>query len=370
LTRSWDDLVGRTLSTRYEPVLSFELKQPLLRDAWQDVTLAGVDMATQVVTAYWGLVQARRDAEIHEELLDGTLDTLNKVEGRKGIDATNVQIKQTESFVKIREAALLQAEKAIWDAQEELIRLMADVQLNVIDEFQIIPVSEVSMETQTLEPTDVLEMAMRKNPVIQQARVGVEIADINIRVAENQKMPRLDLIASTRTQGLHKDEDGSHDRLKSGDFTGYAIGLSLEYPLGNRQREAEFLQRKLERRKAVATLQNVADQVATAAKEGLRRIQTNHSEIRIQKEAVEAARIHLQTLKDTEPVRERLTPEFLLVKLQAQETLARAQAAENRAVVVFNISLVQLARTLGTVLELHQIKVSMPVAPTPMDSSR
>jgi len=160
---------------------------------------------------------------------------------------------------------------------------------------------------------------------------------------------------------LHPDEDTSHDEFKTGDYASYAIGLSLEYPLGNRQREAEFIQRRLERRKAITALQNVADQVAVAAKEGLRRIKTNHSEIQIQKEAVEAARIHLQTLKDTEPIREQLTPEFLLVTLQAQETLANVQRAENRAVADYNISLVQLARTLGTVLELHQIKSSMPV---------
>jgi len=380
LTRSWDDLAGRTLSTRFEPVLAFQLRQPLLRDAWEEVTLSGVniarlnykiallgfrekteDIAARVVSAYWGLVQARRDTEIQQELLDRTLDTLNKVEGRREIDATDVQIKQTESFVKIRQAALLHTRKAILDAQEELIRLMADRQLNVIDEVEIIPVDEMSLEVRMYEPAEVLEMAMRKNPVIQQARMGVNIAEINIRVAQNRKMPRLDLIASARTQALHPDEDTSHDEFKTGDYASYAIGLSLEYPLGNRQREAEFIQRRLERRKAITALQNVADQVAIAAKEGLRRIKTNRSEIQIQKEAVEAARIHLQTLKDTEPIREQLTPEFLLVTLQAQETLANVQRAENRAVADYNISLVQLARTLGTVLELHQIRSSMPV---------
>jgi hypothetical protein len=68
----------------------------------------------------------------------------------------------------------------------------------------------------------------------------------------------------------------------------------------------------------------------------------------------------LQTLKDTEPIREQLTPEFLLVKLQAQETLANAQRAQIKAVVDFNVSLVELARFLGTVLELKQIKSSLP----------
>ena len=84
--------------------MTFQLKQPLLRDAWQDVTLAGIDIAklnykiallgfreksediaAQVVSAYWGLVQVRRDAEIQQELLNRTLETLNKVEGKGGL---------------------------------------------------------------------------------------------------------------------------------------------------------------------------------------------------------------------------------------------------------------------------------------------
>ena len=104
---------------------------------------------------------------------------------------------------------------------------------------------------------------------------------------------------------------------------------------------------------------HVADQVAILAKEGVRRIETNYSEIQVQSDAVEAAKIHLQALEETELIRERLTPEFLLVKLQAQETSANAKRAEIRAIADFNISLVQLAKTLGTVLELHQVETSL-----------
>jgi len=256
----------------------------------------------------------------------------------------------------------------VLDAQEVLIRLMADPQLTILDTLEIFPVSEASTETRFREPSEVLETAMRNNPVLQQARIGVEIAEINLRVAENQKMPRLDLIASARTQSLAEHPYTARERFNTGDYASYAVGLSLEYPLGNRQRKAELLKRKIERRKAVATVQNIADQVATAAKEGLRRVTTNHSEIQLQKDAVEAARIHLKTLEETESVREQLTPEFLLVKLQAQETLATTQRAEIRAVVDFNISLVQLARTLGTVFELHHIKASMPAVSSPKDA--
>ena len=381
LTRSWDDLVGRTLPTRYEPMLSFQLKQPLLRDAWEQVALAGVNVAklnykiaffgfrdkaedtvAQVISAYWRLLQARRGFEIQQALLDRTLDTLSKVEGRQEIDATDVQIKQTEASTKAREAALLQASKAVSDAQDVLVRLMADAQMTVLDEIQIIPATAPSLEAEQLDLSKILKIAMNRNPAIQQARSAVEIADINIRVAENQRMPRLDLVASTRTQGLARGRKTAGNVLESGDYISYAVGLSLEIPLGNRQRDAELLKRRLERRQAIAALQNVADQVAIAAKEATRRIQTNYSEIQVQKDAARAARIHLQALEDSEPIRERLTPEFLLVKLQAQEALANAQRAETRSVVDFNISLAELARTSGTVLELHQVRASLATA--------
>lgn len=379
MMRSWDDLSGRTLSTRYEPILGFQLIQPLLRNAWQEVTLAGVDVAklnyrisllvfrqkaeetaVGVISAYWRLLQARRDLEIHQKLLDDTLETLEKVVSRREIDATELHIKQTEASAKTREAALIQARKRIDDAQDVLIRLMADAQLNVLGDFSIIPVSEPSRELEMPEESELLELAVNKNPVIQQARLGTEIADINIRVAENQDMPRLDLTASARTQGMAKGPENAQDKLTNGDYLSYGVGLSLEYPLGNRQREAELIQRRFERRQAFTILHNVADQAAQLVRERARRAQTNYSEIQLQKDATEAARIYLEAMEDAENIREQLTPEFLLVKLQAQEILANAQMSEVRAIVEFNIALVELAQTLGTVLELHEVEASLP----------
>ena len=387
-TRSWDDLPYRTPSTRYEPILAFQIKQPLLRDAWQQTNLAGVniarlnhdiavlgfrqkaeDVSTEVISAYWRLLQARRDFEILQKLLQRTLDTLKKVLGRKEIDATDVQIKQMEASAKAREAVLLQASKRVIDTQDILVRLMADPQVSMLDEVEIVPDTIPSMTAEDFEsfPTrdkrgqaEILGLAMKKNPIMQQARVAITIADINIRVAENQEMARLDLIASSRIQGLDKSQGQAQDSFNSGDYASYTIGLSLEYPLGNRQREAELIRRRFERRKAISTLQNLADQVAIQAKERIRMIETNRAEIEIQAEAAQASRIHLQAVEDSEPIREKLTPEFLLVKLQAQGALADAQMAEIKAIADFNISLARLAQTTGTVLELRQVSTALP----------
>lgn len=378
LTRSWDDLAGRSLSTRYEPLLAFQVRQPLWRDAGEQVNLAGVniarlnhtialwgfrqraeDVSTQVISAYWLLVQARQDLDIQGSLLDQTTETLRKVQGRRGIDATAVQIKQAEASARSREAFLVRSQKRVVDAQDALLALMADPQANLLTDTEIVPVTAPYLEKEAFDREELLARALRNNPQIQQARTALEIAEINIDVAQNQYMPRLDLVVSARGTGIGEDRFRAHDSLEHDGFISYGVGLVLEYPLGNRQRFAERSRRRLERRKAISSLHAASDQVAVQVKEKVRKAEASHTEIQVQKLASEAARIHLQALKDTAEVREQLTPEFLLVTLQAQQDLAEARRAEIRAVTEFNIALAELAQACGTVLQLHRVEQAL-----------
>jgi outer membrane protein len=197
---------------------------------------------------------------------------------------------------------------------------------------------------------------MVHNPAVQEARVRVQIAEINVQVAENQRMPRLDLIGSARVQGLAATGVAANEQLGTGQYQSYTVGLSFEYPLGNRAQEAEYTRRRLERRKAVSILHSAADQVAVQVKEKARKARTTLEQVGVQKQASQAAQSQLKALEESEPIREKLTPEFMLVKLQAQETYAQTRRAQISALAEFNISLAELARTTGSVLELHQVE--------------
>ena len=377
--RNWDDLFGRTLATRYEPMLIFQLKQPLLRDAWQEVNLAGVNIAklehqvalvgfrdkaesvsAEVIAAYWRLVQALKNLEIQQELVEETIQTLHKVESRREIDATDVQRMQARAYAKVREADLLEAKKLVTDAQDAVARLMADPQVNTTSELTIVPVTAPEIPQELPEPAKTLgkalATAMLHNPAVQEAQMRVQIAEINVEMAENQRMPRLDLIGSARAQGLAGTSSEAQQQMANGNYTSYGVGLSFEYPLGNRQRDAELMRRRLERRKAVSVLHSAADQVAVQVKEKARKTRTTLEQAGVQKEAAQAAQTQLKALEESEPIREKLTPEFLLVKLQAQDTYAQTRRAEIGALTEFNISLAELARTTGTVLELHRVE--------------
>lgn len=385
--RNWDDLFGRTLSTRYEPMLIFQLKQPLLRDAWPQVNLAGVNIArlehqvaligfrdraesvaAEVIATYWRLTQALQDLEIQRELVSQTLQTLQKVDGRREIDATDVQLMQARAYAKVRQADFLELEKRVKDVQDALARLLADPEVNTTSELTIVPVTTLDRPSQPPESATVLDQALETallcNPAVQEAQLRIKIAEINVEVAQNQRMPRLDLVGSTRAQSLGATSSKAHEQLEDRKYTSYGVGLSFELPLGNRQREAELMRRRMERRKAVAILHSAADQIALRVKERARKTQTTLEQVSVQKDAAVAAQAQLEALGQSEPIREKLTPEFLMVKLQAQDTYAQARRAEIGALTEFNISLVELARMTGTVLQLHQVDTALTTVST------
>jgi outer membrane protein len=378
LSRNWDDL-GRFIPTRYEPMLIFQLKQPLFRDADPEINLAGVNVAklehqvaligfhdkaesvsAELIAAYWRLVQAQTNLEIQRELVEETRQTLHKVDSRREIDATDVQLMQARAYTRIREADLLEVQKQVVDAQEAVARLLADPEINTTTAVTIVPATKPAVPQEPPELTTVLETALTTamlcNPAMQEAKVRVQIAEINVQVAENQKMPRLDLVGSVRAQGLDDSLHQAQEQMDEGKYMTYGVGLTFEYPLGNRERDAEFMRRRLERRKAVSVLQSAADQVAAQVREKARKVTTTMEQTVVQKNAADAARVQLKALDESEPIREKLTPEFLLVKLQAQDTYAQTRRAEANALAEFNISQVELARVTGTVLRLHRVE--------------
>jgi len=275
---------------------------------------------------------------------------------------------QARAYAKIRQADLLQVEKQLVDAQEAVARLLADPQVNTTSELTIVPATMPETANEAPELTKVLDTALTTamlcNPAVQEAKVRVQIAEINVQVAENQKMPRLDLVGSARAQGLAARVSDAQDQLDNGEFMTFGVGLTFEYPLGNRERDAEFMRRRLERRKAVSILHSAADQVATQVKEKARKVRTTMEETIVQKQAAEAARVQLTALEESEPIREKLTPEFLLVKLQAQDTYAQTRRAEANALAEFNISQVELARVTGTVLRMHRVENALETVAT------
>lgn len=365
----------------YEQTLALTIKQPLLRDAGCDVNLASLrvarinrDMSDEafrdkveqtvgtVIGAYYALQGARQNVDIQESLLRATDETLRKVIARGPLDATDVHIKQTEAALESRRATLLAAHKALFDAQDKLARTLDDKKINLLDDYVIIPTTPMVEAPAQVSVADQLASALKYSPLLAQARMAIRSAGISVDVAKNQLLPRLDLATGTTVQGLGKTFHASGEDLEGRSHVGYDVLLSLEVPLGNREAESNLAKAKMQKDKAVATLQDLASQVAVVVRERVRQVETTHRQFTQQRKAVEALVVQLRAMELTEQEMGRLTPEWLAVKLQAQELLASARSAQVQAAVDYNTAVINLAQVTGTVLHLPRLKIALPVA--------
>lgn len=381
LTRNWNDF-GASPRTNWAPEIGLEITQPLLRGVGPAFNLAQLRIARinhrisrqefrqvveqtifDVYSAYWTLYRAQEDYRIQAELLKKTVETRDRMKARKIQDATEVEVKQAEAAVEQRNAALIRAQKAVRDARDALLRLMSDPVLNLTtsSDVQVVAISPLLEEAVEPDVNDQLLAALENSPILEQARQAIAIEDVNITIAENQLLPRLDLTASAGVMGRDKALHQAHQYLSSLDYVSYMLQLSFEYPLGNRARRADLTEAELRKSQARASLQNTADAVAIQVRERIRQIQTSYAEMQAQEKAVDAAQAQLDALNAREKLLGRLSPEFLNVKLQAQQTLASASQALVQARVNYNLAIVELAQVTGTILDWNQVQINQSV---------
>lgn len=384
-SRTWDDATTDTANRWYQQNLALSVSQPLLRGAWPEYNLSALkiarlnhkitmsqfraqveETATAVMAAYYQLIQTRRNVVIVEDLLIVTRKTYDQVVGRSQIDATLVQIKQAEAAVLNREVVLIEVKKFQKDAQDRLVRLLGDSQINLLGTFELIPITQMNLLPVQIDVADQLLTALRLSPLLEQTRYAIQQTEINVKVAKNELLPVLNFTAGVTLNGGFTGGRGPvWDDVYSGRFVSYQIGVEGEYPIGNRAAEARLSQNRLQRLQQITQMQNTADQIAEAIRERIRQIQARYDEYQIQLKNLAATKAKLNALDDLEKIRGRLTPEFLDLKLSAQAQVATAEQLLVQAIVLYNTAMLDLARLTGSVLEINQIKLAMPVVTAP-----
>lgn len=377
-TRTSDDSAFTALSPRYESELSVEVTQPLLRGGGQDFNLAALrltrvgrsigevqfrqrveEIVVQVEQVYRTLAQARGFLAIQQRILNDGEETLRKVRARGELDArSKIEVKQTEVAVEQRRAEVVRFRKTVGDAEDALARLLSDPRLNVLSDCRICPAdAELEAAVFIVDPMDQLINALRHNPQLEQARLAIDAAAINVTVARNETLPVLNLTASIGLQGLDGSPGNAFEEMRFNDFISYGVGLAFEYPWGNRAAEARLRRRQLERRKAVEVMQDVADQVAVAVNEAIRQIQTSYDEAAAQRKVVDALEKNLEGLEALLELGRQSYLSLLQLILQQQDALGFARRAELQAIINFRNAQSRLTQLTGTVLHRHQIRL-------------
>jgi len=351
------------------------LTQPLLRNSWTDVTRLRIQVAKiglktsetalrlkiiEVVTAveitYYNLMAARENVNVREKALELANRLFEENKQRVEVGAlAPLEEKQAQAQVAIARADLLSAQQTLAEQKNALKTLLTDDYL--------------AFHSAELEPTEILaapqqEFNLRNSwskgltyrPDLQQEKLNLERAGVQLKYDHNQLLPRLDVVGSFGygSGGVAAANFGDVlEGFRNRDLPSYAYGAVLSIPLGNRSARNNHRVSKIAVQQALLAVKQIEqailveiDDAVTAAKASNERVDATRQAGLYAEAALEAEQKKLESGKSTS---------FNVLQLQRDLTDARSREISARA--DYNKALATLAQAEGSTLERRAIDV-------------
>ncbi len=331
------------------------LEQNARRETLQDLRLTLINVVQATEQAYWQLVFSRNLLLIQQRLLERTQADRDQLQRRQNFDVSPVRLTEANSFVELRRADVIRARQQVRLASDQLKLLINAPDAPIAEEILIVPVDEPADLSVTYSLLDAVTTALRHRPELRRALLEIDDASIRQRVADNQRLPVLNLGATLRYNGVGEAPGAG---LDSADFIDYLLTAQFEVPIGNRGPEAQYREQQLQRQAAVVNYRRTSMQVITDVKAALRDLHTTFELIGAARAARRAAADNLRALEEQEEAGVALTPEFLLdLKLSTQQRLANAEIQEAQALADYSTAISRYYQSTGTLLDLNGIRL-------------
>lgn len=384
-----DQTPGQTLTPdpAFGAVITAQIDQPLLRGFGSDTTLSQIRLAqnderdsianlkktliktvTDTERAYWNLYQTYRALQIRERHLERGIETRDYIRVRwKDVqDATEAQFADSVARVESRLTDVNSARRAFLAASDQLKALMNDPDLTLGSDVLLVPADSALDVPIEYSLTDLLGAALSKRPEVEQAILSIDNTSIRLDVANNGRLPKLDLRLQAKWNGQADDFSTAYDQVFSGQFIDGLIGLNFEMPVGNAGPESIYRRRALERLQATEAYRNTIQQVTLQVITALRNLISAYTQIEQTRNSRLAAANSYRAFKVEKEIKLGNTVDSLNLEFQRQDALAQAELQELAALVGYNASIADLYAAAGTALEHNRIEFKVPdVGKTP-----
>jgi HAE1 family hydrophobic/amphiphilic exporter-1 len=383
------------LNPNYNADLTLNLRQPLLDGFGTLINRAGIVVAeigrertatgfettviatlSDVESAYWDLVAARRAIEVADQSLALAEQLLSETRERVKVGTSApIDTVQSEATVATRRQEQITRRNAAANAEDMLKAVLG------FDEPQEWMTTIATTESYDYEPIkpelrEAIETAHRERPEIREKLFEMEQLDYNVKIAHHTTLPSLDLEASYGFGGLDgnatiEDPDtgtqtkvngnfgGAYDQLVDWDFPHWTVGLNLSVPIGNNDAKAKLAQRRYESRRGAVELAALKQEITRQVRFAVRALYDGAANV----DAAEAAMVLAKRNVEAEQTKfdNGLSTNYQLS--QIQEDLASAQLTLIQAHLAYRKAMVGYQVATGILLDRHNVTIVDPGAP-------
>ncbi len=220
--RTTTSSTASTLTTQYNPQLTFTFTQPLMRNFKIDANrrliqlnkkqldLSDSQFRQQVIQiinnvqrAYWDLVFARENEKIARETVELTRTQLSN--NQKQVEAGTlapIELRSTEAALESRKGDVILAMQAITTAENTLKGLLMKNPQDQMWDAQIIPTDSPSLNSVAFNLQESQTLAIKNRPELEQLKLLAQQKEIDLKYYNNQLKPQVDLVGSYGNTGV------------------------------------------------------------------------------------------------------------------------------------------------------------------------
>ncbi len=318
-----------------------------------------INTLANVRSRYWDLVYAIASVDVQQQALELAEQLVRDNRARVEIGTlAPIDVVQAESEAAARRQALAQAIQVLRTAELALKQLIVNGTGDELWTAELNPTDQPQVETSPIDLEEAISGALDRRTDIARVRQLLDINDANVENLRNATLPALDLVGNyqltgqggprllrenffgdvtTAIPGGYSNAVGS---IISGDYPFWSIALQMSYPLGQSTDKAAYERARLQVQQTTAQLRQIELQIATEVTNAALQIDAIQQRIEAATAARELAAEQLRAEESRFEVG--LSTNFFVV--QAQRDLATAQDNELRAILDFQLALIELER--------------------------
>jgi outer membrane protein len=328
-----------------------ENEQKIERESFRQQTVAALASAEN---AYWDLIAAKESVRATEQALGAAerLAVNNRASFEVGV-MSRLDVVTAESQVASSRRDLIVAQTNVQTAEMNLKSMLS----KTLDE----PLASAAIETTDTfpEPEDTtlptLEHALA---VAKENRPEISIAEGNLKsqldvqpFVRNSLLPSVNIFALVNTVGLYNVFGTSFVELVQFKYPQVAVGVSVSFPLRNRQAQADEVRSRLEYRQSADTLVRSKSQVEVDVQNAMIAIRQSREQVAAAREATLLAVEKL----DAEQKKLAVGVSTVYNVILAQRDVFTARLAEVQARDAYAKATVSLDQAMGTTLENNHV---------------
>ena len=313
----------------------------------------------EVARAYWGLYLERAGLAQKAKSVERAEEVLRKLRLRRTIDAVESQVIRAEAEVAARRGELVRAVSAVRNSEGRVRALVNDPAL-AGDAAELVPQDLPSEAVLEVDAEAARAVALQRRPEVAQALRQIKAAGVRLGMADHELLPVLNLITEGYVSGLRGNRDFNvafADQFSTG-RPSYSIGLQFEAPLGNRAACARRARRAMELRQLKNQYRVTVETLGLEVEVAVREVRTSGEELHARRESLRAAAASLDYVEQRWvrlPGENGAASLVLENLLAAQDRLADAEYALLQTLVTYNLSVINLKRATGELLEYERV---------------